>query len=379
MGGNLQMVRNFSVAFVVGLLVVGASQAHAGWGSWGGSHGSYGSGGSYGSYASSGSTGYASHGSWGGYASSGGSWGGSYGSHGSWGGHRPGPLKRMFAKIHARKMARRAYRHAYYASGGSWGGSYGSHGSHGSYGSHGSHGSWGGSYGSHGSTGYASHGSAGYATPVSSCGDCGNCDTCSDCGGDVIDGTYTPSEVMEETPVEPSEARRRSNKGVLVVSVPDNAEITVNGLPTTSTGAQRRYVSHGLQRGEAYRYVVKATMERDGETLEQTKVAMLRAGKLSALDFDFDDSGVTETVLTLNVPEDAKVFLSGNDTRATGEQRRYSTTRIPAGKKWADYVVRVTVERNGQTLSKEQEVTLKGGDQTELDFNFDQTELADAR
>jgi uncharacterized protein (TIGR03000 family) len=161
--------------------------------------------------------------------------------------------------------------------------------------------------------------------------------------------------------------------------VPQDAKIAVNGEPTTSDGSQRRYVSHGLQPGESYRYVVKATMERDGETLEQTKVAMLRGGKITSLDFDFDDAGVTETSLTLNVPADAKVFLSGNETKAQGSQRRYSTTRIPEGEKWADYTIRVTVDRDGQTLSKEQVVTLKGGDRTELDFAFDQTELADAR
>ena len=86
-----------------------------------------------------------------------------------------------------------------------------------------------------------------------------------------------------------------------------------------------------------------------------------------------------ETSLTLNVPDDAKVYLSGNETRASGSKRRFSTTRIDEGQKWADYLVRVTVERDGRTLSKEQRVTLKGGDQTELNFDFDQTELADVR
>ena len=119
----------------------------------------------------------------------------------------------------------------------------------------------------------------------------------------------------------------------------------------------------------------------DGRQLEKTKVAVLRAGEVTALDFDFQqaDQDAVETSLTVHVPENAKVFLSGNSTRATGTERRFSTTRIGEGEKWADYLVRVTVEREGRTLSKEQRVTLNGGDQAELSFDFDQTELADVR
>jgi uncharacterized protein (TIGR03000 family) len=197
----------------------------------------------------------------------------------------------------------------------------------------------------------------------------------------TTDGEGGAGSTMQSEPIEatPSETRRPVRKGVLSVSVPNDAQIIVNGLPTKSQGNQRRYVSHGLKPGETYRYIVKASIERDGKTLRQTKVATLRAGRTTSLDFDFDGSNVVETSLTLNVPEDAKVFLSGSPTQATGSQRRFSTTRIAEGQEWADYLIRVTVERDGQTLSKEQRVTLNGGDQASLVLGFDQTELADAR
>jgi uncharacterized protein (TIGR03000 family) len=384
------MLRNFSVSFVLGLLTLGVtSDANADWGSWGGSDGGYGSSGSYGGF-SGGSTGgsfgssygctggsvgsHGSHGSWGGYASTGGSWGGSQGSshgnsHGSWGGGRHhGPLARLFAHWHQKKLARRA---AYASHGGSWGGSYG--------------GSWG---GSHGSTGYASAGGS-----TGNWGDRHIATGCDGCGGEIIeDGTIEgttiesappiPTAPMESEPMPPApeeEARRTLRKGVLVVSVPADATVVVNGEATSSTGAQRRYVSHGLKRGESYRYVVKAVTEQNGQPIEQTKVAVLRAGRVSSLDFDFNDEGVVETSLTLNVPEDAKVYLSGHETKTMGDQRRFSTTRIEEGQEWADYLVRVSVKREGRTLTKEQRVTLNGGDQAELDFDFAQTELAAVR
>ena len=178
-------------------------------------------------------------------------------------------------------MARRAYRNTYYASAG---------------GSCGSYGSWGGSYGSYGSTGYASSGgSAGsWSYTHGSHSDCGGCGGCDDCGwrhrGNDHRRRLRACCTMQSEPIDavPSEARRTVQKGVLTVSVPAEADVVVNGLPTTSTGEPRRYVSHGLKPGETYRYVVKAVIERDGEKLEQTKVAMLRGGKMTSLDFDFN-------------------------------------------------------------------------------------------
>jgi uncharacterized protein (TIGR03000 family) len=364
------MVRKFSVSLVVGLLTCGlsAGNALAGWGSWGGSYGSNGSsGGSYASYGSSGS-----HGSWGsGYGSSG-------GSYGSWGGgHSYGPIRGLFANWHARKMARHAAHYSSYgSSGGSWGGSWGSSG--------------GGSYGSSGGFGSSGYASSGYGSSGGSYGtwttnDCVGCEG----GAEVTDGTIIEeegssgsemkSEPIESEPATSTESRRPVRKGVLSVSVPAEARVLVNGMATTSTGPERRYVSHGLKPGQTYRYVVKAVMDRDGKQVAQTKVATLRAGRITTLDFDFDGTNAVETSLTLNVPDDATVYLSGHSTQATGSQRRFSTTRIEDGQKWADYLVRVTVDRNGRTLTKEQRVTLHGGDQTALDFQFDQTELADAR
>jgi uncharacterized protein (TIGR03000 family) len=367
------MLRNFSVSFVLGLLTFAVgSDANAGWGSSGGSYGGGSSGGSWGgSYGSSGGyvDSYGSHGSWGGYGSNGGSWGS---SHGGWGHRRHGLLARLFGHHHHRQSA--------YASHGSWGGGYG--GSNGSWGGGSSGGSWGGSsggsWGGHGSSGGSwggSYGSVGYGS------------------GEVIDGTIiestpaaptapaVPSEQMESEPMPPApeEARSTLRKGILVVSVPDDAQVVVNGEPTRSTGQRRRYVSHGLKSGESYRYVVKAVADRNGKPTEQTKVAVLRAGKVTSLDFDFNGQSVVETSLTLNVPEDAKVYLSGHETKTQGDQRRFSTTRIEQGEKWADYLVRVTVDRAGRSLTQERRVTLNGGDQAELNFEFADAELAAAR
>ena len=166
---------------------------------------------------------------------------------------------------------------------------------------------------------------------------------------------------------------------MLTVSVPTEARVFVNGLPTRSTGSERRYASLGLANGHSYRYEVRAVVERGEQTQEQTRVVTLRAGRTTHLDFDFTQPSPVETRLTLHVPPEAQVRLSGRQTQATGPVRHFATTRIEPGQQWADYLVEVSVEQNGRTHTKQQRISLSGGDQKQLSFDFDRTELADAR
>ena len=104
----------------------------------------------------------------------------------------------------------------------------------------------------------------------------------------------------------------RGADGLLAVSVPEDAKIFVNGNATTSTGADRSYVSRNLQNGMNYSYEVRAEVIRDGKTVEQVKTVNVRAGETARLAFDFSAAAATETALTLHVPADAKVY-SGHD------------------------------------------------------------------
>lgn len=162
------------------------------------------------------------------------------------------------------------------------------------------------------------------------------------------------------------------------VSVPANAVVYVNDMKTTSTGPERRYVSRGLEPGRTYTFNVRAEYQRDGQTVTETRVIRLTAGRTGSLAFGQAAGSQppqvaeksSETKLTLHVPADAEVYLSGRETKQTGEVRRYTTTRLSPGDAWEDYVVRVTLERNGKTLSQERTITLVGGQPQQLEFAF---------
>ena len=172
-------------------------------------------------------------------------------------------------------------------------------------------------------------------------------------------------------------SREFKNRGVLAVTVPNDAKLFVNGTETKSTGEVRRFVSKDLNKGFRYDYKLRVEFVRDGKPVSQTQVVSVRPGRLTSIAFA---SPAVETSLTLNVPKDAKVRLSGIPTKAKGSQRKFSTKKIAAGKKWSDYTVEVVVERNGRTITKEKKISINGGDQLELAFDFDaDLKLADAR
>jgi len=135
-----------------------------------------------------------------------------------------------------------------------------------------------------------------------------------------------------------------------------------------------------------YTYELKAQMIRDGKPVEETKVVQLQAGQTAEVDFNSAPEVVDErtaakpvkTSLTLNVPADAKVFLSGNESKSTGEVRQFVTTKLNAGDSWDNYVIRVELERNGQKITKEETIKLAAGQTRELTIDVDAAQVAQA-
>jgi len=158
---------------------------------------------------------------------------------------------------------------------------------------------------------------------------------------------------------------------VLEVEVPENARVFVNGKATTSSGVHRRYVSRGLQSGFSYTYEVRVEGEVDGEMVSETKTVQITAGQESKLAFELKTD--FETVLTLNVPKDAEVYLGGNRTKATGNVRVYRTKSLKQGDAWRDYEIRVVLNSDGEPQVREQTITMNAGEKKSMTFDFTQT------
>ena len=284
--------------------------------------------------------------------SSGGSWGSSGGSYGSWGssGGSSGGSWGSSGGYHV------VHRHRWHSSGGSWGSSGGS---------------WGSSGGSSG--GYYYNGSSGGSSGGSNGGVIYSDE------GDAVPTTPPAAPANPPAPADVNEGKSAFNgTGLLLVNVPADAKVFVNGKATASTGTERQYLSRGLVRGAAYNYEVKVEMIRDGQPITITKTAKLTAGGNAQLAFD-ETADVQENIasteplttkLVVNVPADAKVFLAGNQTKQVGEVREFTTNKLAAGDGWNDYTVRAEIEQDGQTLVKEQLVSIQAGESKEISFDF---------
>ena len=367
----------------------------------------YGSGG--------GSSGYVA-----GYGSSGGYYGGSSGGGstggGSSGGH-VGPLRKLGSRIHDHVHAKVARRAAYGSSGGSSGGAYmanygSSGGSHGGYvnryaGSSGGGSSGGGSsggayygstYSGGGSIGGGSNGGYAPAYGGGSTGSYGGSTGSSMQYGNYE--SYTPEMPMIDHGFSSGSMRVPENSSIqlgqssstqtsspytanklaasqsiqpnevhLTVNLPESAKVYVNGNPTTTIGSKRHFVSRDLKPKDAYRFEVKAVMTKpDGTDLVQTRTVVVESGNGEELNFELlksDDP--IETILTLNVPEKAKVVLAKNSTKSEGASRIFRTKQLREGESWDDYKIEVTHDG----VTKEKTIRLLAGDKLELTFNFE--------
>ncbi len=380
-----------SASTLVALVFAVSNPVEAGYGSGGGSSG----------YVA----GYGSSGGYYGGSSGGGSSGGGSSGGGSSGGH-VGPLRRLGARIHDHVHAKIAHRAAYGSSGGSSGGSHGGYvtryaGSSGGGSSGG--GSSGGAY--YGST-YSGGGSTGSYAPAYGGGSTGSYGGST--GSSMQYGnyeSYTPEMPMidhgyssgsmgmpENSSIQlgqssstqtasPYTANKlassqsiQPNEVHLTVNLPESAKVYVNGNPTTTTGSKRHFVSRDLKPKDAYRFEVKAVMTKpDGTDLVQTRTVVVESGYGEELNFELlksDDP--IETILTLNVPEKAKVVLAKNSTKSEGSARIFRTKQLREGESWDDYKIEVTYDG----VTKEKTIRLMAGDKLELTFNFESTDSA---
>jgi uncharacterized protein (TIGR03000 family) len=76
----------------------------------------------------------------------------------------------------------------------------------------------------------------------------------------------------------------------LVVRLPADAKLTVDGSATGSTDSLRTFVSPPLQVGKDYQYTLRAEMMRDGKKVERTRDVNVRAGRTSEVNFDFAEA-----------------------------------------------------------------------------------------
>ena len=101
-------------------------------------------------------------------------------------------------------------------------------------------------------------------------------------------GGVVPGGGPETPKVMPKKEKVSLAPATIVVSLPANATLTVDGTPTTQTAAQRTLVTPALEEG-TFVYTLQAQF--DGQT--QTQQVQVRAGETSQAQFSFPQGVVS--------------------------------------------------------------------------------------
>jgi len=103
----------------------------------------------------------------------------------------------------------------------------------------------------------------------------------------------TPEEKKKgETVPLPKDKGQVSAPATLVVSLPADATLTVDGRPTVSTSATRVFVTPSLAADQQHHYTLTATVMRDGQPVSLTQRVPVIPGRQTSYNFDF---GSTQT------------------------------------------------------------------------------------
>jgi uncharacterized protein (TIGR03000 family) len=97
-------------------------------------------------------------------------------------------------------------------------------------------------------------------------------------------GTPKPEE-KKKTP-EGDKGALAPAPATIVVSLPANATLKVDGAATRSTSATRVFATPALPAGQDYYYTLTAEVVRDGQTVTATRRVAVRAGQESRVSIE---------------------------------------------------------------------------------------------
>ncbi len=91
----------------------------------------------------------------------------------------------------------------------------------------------------------------------------------------------TPAKVMPET-----KKTSLPQAATIVVQVPVEAKVTIDGASTSSTSSVRSFVTPELEQGKVFHYTLKAEVVRNGKTYLATERVAVKAGETTSIELD---------------------------------------------------------------------------------------------
>jgi uncharacterized protein (TIGR03000 family) len=99
--------------------------------------------------------------------------------------------------------------------------------------------------------------------------------------GKVIEGEKKPQDQKKPQQEKKQDQKKQdqvSTSARLIVNLPADATLTVDGVATRSTSDRREFVSPALEAGKVYSYTLRAEFVREGKPVVITRAVSVEAG-----------------------------------------------------------------------------------------------------
>jgi uncharacterized protein (TIGR03000 family) len=184
-----------------------------------------------------------------------------------------------------------------------------------------------------------------------------------------------PKDKPEKTKKPKPEEAASPTQATVIVQVPEDAKLYVDGELSEQTSTTRTFISPDLQLGKDYSYTLKMEANKDGRTAVASKRVIVRAGAVTRVNFTDQNSAGTvrpeekpaPARVTVQLPTDARLLVDGVASPLTSSTRTFDTPALEPGRKYF-YILTAEVVREGRPVSDSRRVLLQAGKEVKVDF-----------
>jgi uncharacterized protein (TIGR03000 family) len=204
-------------------------------------------------------------------------------------------------------------------------------------------------------------------------GCCGGCYGCYGCCGGVV---VQPGQPYKPPAPKPDDKKKeetaKPNQATIIVQVPAEAKMFVDGNEANLTSTSRRFITPALEMGRDYFYTIRAEKTRKGEKVAESKRVVFRAGQ--TVKVNFGDMSTAKVVpqaapasVTVRLPADARLSVDGIECPLTSATRTFNTPKLDPGQRYV-YTLKAEIVREGQTRADSKRVFVEAGKKVDVDF-----------
>jgi uncharacterized protein (TIGR03000 family) len=172
-------------------------------------------------------------------------------------------------------------------------------------------------------------------------------------------------------PANVGETLTAANQATVVVTLPADAKLFIEGKLIDQTGSVRAFRTPELQpvpAGQSYEYTMSIEVVRNGRTVKSEEKVRVEAGKVARVNFAEPAPGSGNTAqIHVRMPADAVLTVDGRSWSATEGQTIIRTPELRAGQDHF-YQLKIEVVRRNERHTMTRDVAFRAGQELQVEF-----------